>query len=234
MAAQGSINGGLEFMATPKHFVVIGLGSFGTALARRLVKNGCRVTGMDFHADRVELLKNDLYEAVIGDATDGEALRHLPIKTADAVCISMGEDIIRSLLAALHAKEHGARRIIVKGVTEDHSKLLKSLGVDRVIFPELEIAEELADRMTWPNVIDYLPIDPDYSIVEIAAPDSLAGKSLQEINLRREYGVWIVGVKDVLSGKLEMFPDGEYILGADQILLAIGHQDQLKRLRSLV
>lgn len=218
-------------MANVKHFVVIGLGSFGTALALRLANNGCRVTGLDRRAERVENLKNKLYEAVIGDATEREAIEQLGVQDAGAVLISMGEDITRSLLSALHAKEFGARRIIVKGVTEEHGKLLKYLGVDRVIFPEIEIAQELADRMTWPNVIDYLPIDPEYSIVGIAVPDSLAGKTLQQIDVRRKYGVWIVGVKDALTGKLAMLPDGDYTLGADQLLLAIGKQEALNRLR---
>ncbi len=220
-------------MASNKHFVVIGLGSFGMALARRLAKNGCRVTGLDKDPDRVDLLKSDLYEAVIGNATERESLQHLPIKDAQAVIVSMGEDITRSLLASLHAKELGAKRIIVKGVTPEHAKLLHFLGVERVVFPEIEIAEELADRMTWPNVIDFLPIDPDYSILEIAVPDSLAGKTLQQLNIRRKYGLWIVGVKDVLADKLEMFPGGEFQLTSDQILLAIGKQDELNKLRDI-
>lgn len=220
-------------MANIKHFVVIGLGAFGTALAQRLTKNGCRVTGMDHRSDRVEALKDDLYEAVIGDATERDAVEHLPLKDAGAVFISMGTDITPSLLAVLHAKELGARRIIVKGITNEHGKLLKYLGVERVIFPKTEIAEGLADRMTWPNVIDYLPIDHDYSIVEIVVPDSFVGKTLQQVNVRRKYGVWIVGVKDALNGSLEMFPDGAFTLGVDQILLAIGKQDELNRLRDL-
>lgn len=203
------------------------------ALARRLAKNGCRVTGLDLNTDCVELVKDDLYEAVIGDATERETLEHLSIKDASAVCISMGEDIARSLLAALHVKELGAKRIVVKGVTQEHAKLLKCLGVDRVIFPEAEIAENLADRMTWPNVLDYLPIDPEYSIVEIAIPDSLVGRTLQEANVRRKFGVWIVGVKDATTGKLTLFPDADFQLAEDQILLAIGKQDSLNRLRDL-
>lgn len=218
-------------MASYKHFVVIGLGSFGTALARRLAKNGCRVTGLDHRSERVELLKDELYEAIIGDATERDALQHLPLKDAGAVFVSLSNDISASLLAVLHAKELGARRIIAKGATEEHGKLLKCLGVERVIFPNIEVAEGLADRMTWPNVLDFLPIDPDYSLVEIAVPDSLVGKSLQQIDIRRKYGVWIVAVKDALKGQMEMFPAADYTLGVDQILLAIGKQDELNRLR---
>ena len=211
-------------MAEQKHFVVVGLGSFGGALAGRMAKNGCRVTGMDSSKDCVESLKDVLYEAVIGDARDRDTIAHLHVSSADAVIISMGEDITQSLLATLHCKELGAKQVVVKGVTEEHARILKCLGVDRVIFPEIEIARQLADRMTWPNVLDFLPIDPEYSFLEVAAPDSYAGRLLQELELRQKYNVWVVGVKDALTGKLEMFPDGQFKLSADQVLLVVGKQ----------
>ena len=220
-------------MADNRHFVVIGLGTFGAALAIRLCKNECRVTGLDSHQERVDELKDVLYEAVIGDATDRDALEHLPLKTANGVFISLGEDITRSLLATLHCRELGASRIIVKGVTDEHGKILNRLGVERVVYPEIEIARQTADRYTWPNVVDFLPIDPEFSFVEIAVPDSFVSKTLQEINLRRKLGVWVVGVKDALTGKLEMFPDGEFRLGADQMLLVVGRHSDLGRLRNL-
>ena len=220
-------------MASIKHFVVIGLGSFGTALAKRLCKNGCRVTGLDASKDRVEELKEELYEAIIGDATERELLQHLPLSYADAVFNSMGEDITRLLLSTLHCRELGGKRIIVKGVTAEHGRLLQSLGVDRVIFPEIEIAEDLADRMTWTNVVDFLSIDPDYSFMEVAAPDSFAGKTLQELNIRQRHGIWVVGVKDPLSGELTMFPAGDFRLSVDQILLIVGKPSDLGSLRDV-
>ncbi|MEQ8849224.1 TrkA family potassium uptake protein [Botrimarina sp.] len=217
-------------MAEHKQFVVIGLGSFGGALAERLGENGCRVTGMDSNKERVESLKDVLYEAVIGDARDRDSISHLPIAQAHAVIISMGEDITRSLLATLHTRELGARQVIVKGVTDEHARILKCLGVDRVIFPEEEIARQLADRMTWPNVLDFLAIDPEYSFVEVASPDEWAGKTLQTLDLRRKHNVWIVGVKDALTGKLQMFPGGDYVLSADQVLLVVGKQADVNKL----
>src|SRR5690606_20962998 len=108
-----------------------------------------------------------------------------------------------------------------------------SLGVTRVIFPEIEIAEELADRMTWTNVVDFLPIDPDYSFIEIAVPDSFAGKTLQELNIRQKYGVWIVGVKDSMTGKLTMFPAGDFMMQADQLLLVVGRHRDLGAIRDM-
>jgi len=219
-------------MAEHRRFVVIGLGSFGSALARKLKENGIRVTGIDSDTDKVEDCQGFLFEAVIGDATDRETLASLYLDRADSVLISLGEDITRSLLATLHAKELGAKRIIVKGVSREHGKLLKSLGVERVVFPEIEIAEQLADRLTWPSIIDFLPIDSDYSFVEVAMPQSLIGKLLMESDLRRQFGLWVVGVKDIMTGKLTMFPDGEFRFSEDQMLLMVGKEDDLKKFRN--
>lgn len=217
-------------MVAAKHFIVIGLGTFGSALAERLAKNGCRVTGLDASRERVDPLKDTLYEAIIGDATDRDSLAHLRLDAADAVFISMGEDISQSLLTTLHAKELGARNLMVKGVTQEHGRILRRLGVDRVIFPEIEIAIDLADRMTWANIMDFLPIDPEYSFVELAAPDAFTGKSLEELDLRRRFNVLVVGLKDALTNKTIMFPGGTEKIGVDQILFVVGKQDDLARM----
>jgi len=219
-------------MANAKHFMVIGLGTFGAAVARRLTKNGCRATGIDRLKSVVESLKDELYEGVICDATDRDALAQLDVKRADGVFVALGEDISQSLLATLHVKELGGKRIMVKGVTQEHGRLLKFLGVERVIFPEEEMAVTLADRVTWPNIVDFLPIGPEYTFMELAAPDSFIGKTLLDLNLRRELGVWVVGVKNALTGALSMFPDGDYQVGADQMILVVGKQEGLAKLQS--
>ena len=216
-----------------KKFIMLGMGSFGTALATKLAANGCRVTGIDGRPERLEAVKNLIHEAVIGDATAREVLESLPIRDATAVFISLGENISQSLLATLHVKELGARNVIVKGVTKEHGKILEHLGVDRVVFPEEEVARELADRMTWPNVLDYLPIDPEYSVAEVAMPGSLSGKTLAEANLRSRIGVHVMGLKDVMKGKFEMFPDGKTKLLEDQVLLVVGREAEIATLREL-
>ena len=117
-------------MAQKKFFVVLGLGSFGSALAERLSKNGCRVTGVDANRDRVENLKDVLYEAVVGDVSARDTLAELSLDACDAVFISLGENqnITPSVLATLHCRELGAKRIIVKGLSRDHAKILEAMG----------------------------------------------------------------------------------------------------------
>lgn len=212
---------------------MLGMGTFGTALARKLAANGCQVIGVDSRRERLEAVKNEIFECVVGDCTDRELLENLPLRDASAVFISLGETISLSLLATLHVKELGARQVIVKGVTKEHGKILEHLGVDRVVFPEEEVARQLADKMTWPNVLDFLPIDPDYSVAEVAMPTSLSGKTLAEANLRTAIGVHVMGIKDVLTGKFEMFPDGRRKLLDDQVLLVVGRADELQALRDL-
>lgn len=220
-------------MADLKRFVVLGLGSFGTALALKLAKNGCRVTGVDGAEDRVEELKDRLYEAVVADVTDRDTLKELNLAAADAVFISLGENIEPSLLSALHARELGARRILVKGVTQEHGKILKHIGVERVIFPEAEMAVQLADSMTWPNVLDALTIDTEYSLAEMAVPTSLAGKTLKDAELRKRFGLNVMGIKDHLTGKLTLNPAGDYLLTDDQLVLVIGRKEELQRFQDL-
>ncbi len=220
-------------MKSNRRFVMLGMGSFGTALARRLAINGCHVIGVDSRRDRLEAVKNEIHECVIGDATDREVLENLPLKDVSAVFISLGETISRSLLATLHVKELGARQVVVKGVTKEHGKILEHLGADRVVFPEEEVAKQLADKMTWPNVLDFLPIDPEYSVAEVAMPSSLSGKTMAEANLRNAIGVQVMGIKDVLSGKLDMFPDGRRMLLEDQVLLVVGRAEELQALREM-
>jgi trk system potassium uptake protein len=220
-------------MKNGKRFVVLGLGSFGAALAKRLAENGCRVTGVDASEDRVEALQDVLHEAVVGEVTDRETLEELLVAQSTAVFISLGEKIEMSMLAALHAREVGAKRVLVKGVTSEHGRILKHLGVERVVFPEAEMAVQLADSMTWPNVLDALAIDTDHQLIEMAVPDSLVGQSLRQADLRRKFGCMVLGVKDHLTGNLTINPDGEFRLTDDQLLLVIGRKEELGRLSQL-
>ena len=220
-------------MAT-RRFIVIGLGSFGSAVARQLHRAGCRVTGIDRSRQNIEAHKNDLFEAVVGDARYADTLEQLDLASADGVVISLGEDLTASMLAVLHCRENKAHNIIVKGISEEHGRLLRMMGVDRIVFPEKEFAEQLGKQLAYPNVLDLIPLDSEYSLVELAMPDSLDNKTLAEADLRRRFGVWVMGVKDPLTGEMNLLPDTQFRLRNDQILLALGKTDQLEKFRRMV
>ncbi|MCA9053907.1 MAG: TrkA family potassium uptake protein [Planctomycetaceae bacterium] len=220
-------------MRKQKHLVVLGLGSFGAALADRAHRNGCRVTGVDSSETRVEELKHVLHEAVIADVTDRDSLAQLPLAAADSVIISLGERYEQSILCALHVKELGARRVLAKGVTPAHGRILKKLGVDQVIYPEQEAAVYWADKETWTNVVDFLPIDPEYGLVELVVPSAFNGKTLQEANLRQKFGVHVIGVKDVMLSKMTLVPPADFRMNDEQLLLVIGSKDALEKFRAV-
>jgi len=217
-------------MAEGGRMIVLGLGTFGAAVARSLHQYGCRVTGVDQREDRVEVLKDILYEAIVADVTEREVLEQLSVDQARAVFVGLGERYERSILTALHLKELGAKYVLVKGVTHEHGKVLEKLGVDRVIYPEEEIARYWAAKAVWPNVLDFLPIDPEYAIIEMAVPEELSNKTLAEADLRRKYGVMVLAVKDALLDRLELVPGGDYRLSEDQKLIVIGRRKDLRRL----
>ncbi|HRF00720.1 MAG TPA: TrkA family potassium uptake protein [Pirellulaceae bacterium] len=214
-----------------RRFVVIGLGSFGSSVARRLHRDGCRVTGVDRNRQYVEALKDELYEAVVGDARSGEILAQLDLSGADGVIVSLGEDLTASMLAVLHCRENKARNLIVKGISEEHGRLLRMMGVERVVFPEREFAEHLGRQLAFPNVLDLIPLDDRFSIVEIAVPDSMIGKTLGQAELKRRHGIWIMGVKETLTGKMNLLPSTEFVLQPDQILLALGDAERIEKFR---
>jgi trk system potassium uptake protein TrkA len=212
-----------------RRFIVLGLGTFGKAMAVRLSQNGCRVTGVDADATQVEMLQEHLYEALVGDVTNRASLEQLMLHHAEAVIISLGEDIERSILASLHAKELGARDIYAKGVTPEHGKILKKLGVTRVIYPEAEIAQQMADEMTYPNVLKITQMDPEYSMAEIVAPPSVVGKRLAEVELPRRFNLILMGVKEALAPRWEMTPKADHVFTDEQLLLVWGNKKDINK-----
>jgi len=90
---------------------------------------------------------------------------------------------------------------------------------------------QLADRLTWPSVIDFLSIDSECSFVEIAMPDSMLGKKLMDTDLKKKYGLWVIGVKDAMTGKLTMFPDADFKFATDQMILFVGKEKDVRRFR---
>lgn len=215
-----------------KRIVLLGLGTFGGALARRLCQHGFKVTGVDRTEAPFEGLRDQLFEAIIADVTDRQALEELLLANSDGVVISLGDNIERSILAALYSKELGAPRIFVKGVSYDHAKILRALGVERVIFPEVEMANEFADSLTWANVIKLLQLDADHAIVEMAVPGSLVGKTIADADLRRRYNVLVIAVIDELTRTFHV-PQGNFLLLDSHAILVLGKTSDLNRFRDV-
>ena len=176
---------------------MIGLGRFGSAMATTLAELGHDVIGIDGDPDRVRAVADVVSLAVQLDATDEKALRGAGIKDVDVAVVSIGENIEASLLVVTLLQEIGIRHIVAKSVTALHGRILEKLGVKRVVFPEREMAIRVAHGLVMPNVIDYIELSSDFSIVEVPAPDEFVGKTLRDIGLRARFGLTTIAIKHV-------------------------------------
>ncbi len=213
-------------------FAVIGLGKFGFYLAKELAEQGQHVLCVERQQALVEEIAPFVTDAVVGDASKREVLENLGINQIDKVIVAVG-NLTQSVLITLYLREMQARYILAKANDEDHAKLLSLVGADEVIIPERNSARKVAQTLVAPNVADFLPMLPDYCIAQVDAPESLVGKSLGELHLRRNYHVYVIGVKDKHSSKFTLMPKAEYRIEKDSILYVLGRKDHVERFSSL-
>lgn len=217
-----------------RSFAVIGLGRFGAAMATTLAELGHDVIGVDGSADRVRALADTLTLAVELDATDEKALLGAGIKDVDVAVVSIGENIESSLLVVTLLREIGIRNIIAKAVTPLHGRILEKLGVTRVVFPERETAIRLAHSLVIPNVLDYIELSGEFSIVDIPAPPDFAGKTLKEIGLRSRFGLTTIAIKRqsrTSDGPLtNIAPGPDDVVQEGDVLSLLGSNERLGQL----
>ncbi len=218
-----------------RSFAVIGLGRFGSATAATLVELGQDVIGIDGSEDKVREMSDALLQAVQLDATDERALRAAGIQTVDVAVISIGEDIESSLLVVMLVKELGIPTIIAKAVTPLHGRILEKLGVSRVIFPEREMAQRLAHSLVVPNVLDYIELSRDFSIVELPAPPEFVGRTLKQLELRPRYGLTLIAVKRPGETGIvtNIAPSADDVIQPGDVLALLGSNERLAQLDRL-
>ena len=223
---------------TRRSFAVIGLGRFGSAMARTLVQLGQDVIGIDSNEDHVRRLADLVSEAAQLDATDLRALKEVGVQDVDVAVISIGENIEASLLVVMQVMELGVKEIIAKAVTELHGRILQKLGVKRVIYPERDMAMRVAHSLVVPNSLDYIELSRDFSIVEIPAPAEFIGKSLKQLELRPRYGLTLIAVKrrpDNSDGEVtNVAPSADEVIGAGDVLSLLGANERLAQLSRLL
>ncbi|HAY39085.1 MAG TPA: TrkA family potassium uptake protein [Desulfobacteraceae bacterium] len=214
-----------------KQFAIIGLGNFGYYLATHLYEKGHDVLAIDKDQNLVQKIKDHVTQAVVADATDSKIMDSLSIHEMDAVVVCIGTDLGASIHTTLILKDVGARRVYAKAITEPHGRILQKVGAQEILFPEKDLAISLAERLHNPSLLDYLPFLEGYSIIELKPKESFVGKELKELDLINKYGVQVIAIKKVASGKLSMIPTGKHVLKGDEVMILLGPNDGLDLLR---
>lgn len=214
-----------------KSYVVIGLGRFGSALARQLCALGAEVLAVDIRGDFVQQIANDVTHAVVGDAQDKEVLKALGVRNLDCAIIAIGDNLAASVLITMNLKELGVPYIVCKAHDETHRKVLEKLGVDRVVIPEQEHAQRLARSLNSHNVLDYIELSKDYGILDVPAPKSWVGKNLKDLNVRAKLGVNIIAVEN--DGKTNVSPAADYQIRQGDMLVVLGDNIALEKVQRL-
>lgn len=210
-----------------KEFVVIGLGRFGGSIVHELVRLGANVMAIDSDPQRVDDFSKVATEAVVADTTDEEVLKSLGIRNFEHVIVAIGEDIKASILTTLILKDLGVQQITVKATDDYHEKVLRKIGADHVVHPERDMGIRIANNILSNNVLDYLELSDEHSIMEIKANEKIANHSLVELDIRKKYGINIVGIKR--NDQVIISPPANEKILVDDILLVIGADVDINR-----
>ena len=213
-----------------KQFVVLGLGSFGASVAVTLQKLGCDVVAVDQDMELVSEIAEKVTYAMQADIENPRLLESLGSKNFDGMVIASSENLEGSILATLAAKEMGIPYILCKAHNERHAQVLRKIGADAVVFPEEEMGRKIAKNLVSANLADWIELSPDYSIVESAIPKRWVGKTLKELDVRRNYEVNVVGIKEEEEGHVEITPNPDLPLRDGMILMLIGANEALERI----
>ena len=214
-----------------KSYVVIGLGRFGRTLARQLCKLGAEVLAMDVDNDLVQQVAEDVTHAVVGDSQDKDVLRALGVRDFDCAIVAIGSNLAASVLTVMNLQELEVPCIICKAHDETHSRVLKKLGVDKVVIPEQENAIRLARSLNSHNVLDYIELSEDYGILELPAPKDWIGKTLKELNVRAKLGVNIIAVEN--GKKTNVSPSADYQIQEGDHMVILGDNYSLEAVQKL-
>ncbi|MGD6818375.1 potassium channel family protein [Metabacillus sp. 84] len=210
-----------------KEFAVIGLGRFGGSICRALSEEGMEVMAIDSDEDRVNEFANIASHAVVGDTTDEAVLKSLGIRNFDHVIVAIGENIQASILTTLILKDLGVKNITVKAQNDYHEKVLAKIGADKIVHPERDMGRRIAHNIISNNVLDYLELSDEHSIVEIVADKKLAGNTLINLDIRANYGINIVAIKR--SKDIIVSPQADETIELNDILIVIGADTDIDR-----
>lgn len=215
-----------------KQFAIIGCGRFGSSVARTLYSLGHDVLVIDKDEELVQEISDSVTHAVQADVMDEHVMRDLGIRNFDVVIISIGSNLEASIFATLISKELGVKSVIAKAQNELHGKVLKKIGADKIIFPERDMGVRVAHNLVSTNILDFIELSPDYSIVEITAISEWEDRTLKELELPTKYGFNVMAIKR--DDCINISPYANDIILKDDILVVIGNTKNIEKIEKHV
>ena len=210
-----------------KTVLLIGLGRFGTNIAIQLNALGHEVMGVDHNEDRVNEAMDIVTNAQIGDSTNEEFLRSLGVGNYDICFVTISNDFQSSLETTCLLKELGAPYVVSRAERDGQEKFLLRNGADEVIYPEKQVAKWAAIRYGSSQLLEYIELDDDHSLIEVPVPSSWAGKNIIQLDVRRKYDLNIIAVKANGNINYKITPDT--VLSESNTLFVIGENKALQK-----
>lgn len=214
-----------------KNILLVGLGRFGRYTAKKLNELNQEVLAIDKNEEHVNKVLNYVTNAQIGDSTNYDFMESLGINNFDVCIVAIGDDFLASLETTALLKELDAKKVISRATGISQEKFLLRNGADEVVFPEKQLANWTAIHTSASNISNYIELSDGYSIFEIQTPESWFGKSILSINVRKLLGINILGIKS--NGVMNMTVTADTVLTSGSSLLALGKEDDIKKLMKL-
>lgn len=210
-----------------KSFLIVGMGTFGHHLCRCLAQQKCDVMIVDASSEAVEDMLPFVTSAKIGDCTKEDVLKSFDVPSFDACFVCIGNDFQNSLEVTSLLRELGARRVYSKAEKDVQAKFLLKNGADEVIYPELDVARRLAVSVSSDSIFDFIQLDGDFSIAEIAVAEKWAGKTIRGLDFRTHYRLSILAVKK--NGAVRPLPPPDHVFDEAEHLMVLGRVEDIKR-----
>ena len=182
-------------------FIIIGLGNFGSTLAKKLTDMNHEVIGVDNQMEKVEAIKDKINHAVCLNSKDSAALATLPLHNSDAVIVCIGEDEGASLITSAHLKKMKVKRLISRSVSSIHETILEAMGINEIVRPEEESAFRWARRLTASGFVDSFELTSNYSIIELVVPEKFVGKTIGQVGFNKNYNVIVLTTMRLVKEK---------------------------------
>ena len=212
---------------------ILGLGVFGTTIAKTLHKYDCNIIAIDNHEYQINQLESILTRGVVGDITDRSLLRAAGIENCDAVVVATGNNLESSVLAVMHSKMLGVPKVIAKVKGTTTKEVLLRIGADKVISPERETGISLAKHLIHRNTTSVFELDGNVSIVEFRPPKEWFGKTLAELQLRQNYKMNIIGYRCGENQELNIQLTPDYVFNEDELITAVTDHNTIDHFEDL-